>query len=390
MDLKQSFHFPSLPTHNIRIHESLDHHHRKSHQTQQHKHQQIRQQKYRQIHKPKHRHIQDRKPHQAPAQACQRSISHNGTPATMRLGCFISFSICKVACCLLELASLAVAFPQGLASSCDSAAATSATTTTTILASSIYYTPYFSKTVTATNLIGPSSSVSWITDTSLTATSPASSTSSWSSTALPSGTTSPMKAMLVSGTSPFMNSTSSSGSPPYMNSTSTSGTASPMSATSSSGTTFPSNPAPPSGISSNKTGTVNVTSRSAFDVYVYLWEVEAINGGWQLLNATGFAYPIGEYPALAGEDQSVVMSFGRGGDSVGLSQLVTTWHAGIADVSYYVSEMKNNNGSSPFLAEGYEIWPMPAVITDFPNCTSLQCGMGESPCAAAYLPGKFD
>ena len=143
------------------------------------------------------------------------------------------------------------------------------------------------------------------------------------------------------------------------------------------------------------TGSMTIASKCDFDIWYQICTrdccVTDADGTitcpqWQKLSAgTSFSYPYSDYPQIDGTDDGIVLKFGRGGASI--MQLETCWSPDVGHIEYDVSEL-NDLGASPFLDEGYVVWPTPDSTVGFDTCNTLHCGAGENPCTDAYWLGK--
>jgi hypothetical protein len=66
----------------------------------------------------------------------------------------------------------------------------------------------------------------------------------------------------------------------------------------------------------------------------------------------------------------------------------TTWDPNAGTATYAMSE-NEYDGTSPFLWEGYVMWPIPVTVDGYPACSGIHCGSGESICTDAYYAGEF-
>jgi hypothetical protein len=74
-----------------------------------------------------------------------------------------------------------------------------------------------------------------------------------------------------------------------------------------------------------------------------------------LAPGTLFSYPYSQYPPIDGSPDGIVFKLGRGGNSIEIMQLESSWILDLGHITYDVSELNDDNGTSPSLNEGYII-----------------------------------
>lgn len=136
-------------------------------------------------------------------------------------------------------------------------------------------------------------------------------------------------------------------------------------------------------------GQMTILGICDFDIWYQFCDDTCVQHSPGQYDPNGFAYSYSAWPAINGSAGKLTIKFGRGGDSPGITMLETSWDINTNTVTYALSETENA-GTSPFLAEGYVMWPIPVSTDNYPTCNGIHCGKGESSCADAYQTGEFE